>query len=38
VFEDGGRRDRVRGCKDIEEIEECVRIEGGETESEDLRI
>jgi hypothetical protein len=30
VYEDGGRR--VRGGKDIEEVEECLRMEGGETE------
>jgi hypothetical protein len=36
VCEDGGRRDR--GGKDIEEIEECVMMEGGKTESKEVRI
>jgi hypothetical protein len=37
VCGDGGRRGRVRGGKDIEGIEECVRREGGETVSEEVR-
>jgi hypothetical protein len=38
VCEDGGRRDRVRVGKAIKEIEECVRMEGGEVESEEVRL
>jgi hypothetical protein len=36
VCEDGRRGDTASGGKDIQEIEECVKNEGGETE--ELRI
>jgi hypothetical protein len=37
MCDDGGRKDRVKGGKDIEEVEECVGMEGGEAESEEVR-